>query len=153
MKPAGEQCTTFFLYILEPTTARVCLLIHADGMYSKLQDWEEGREEQLIHWICAIWENRDKQEKQGLPSNFAAPWFQVLSSVLGFGRLWPSDMHTCIYVCMSACVKSWRYSAQLVIAGQFGASAEVYPPHHHHVLAVSRHGVASLWGRKWEQTM
>lgn len=49
-------------------------------------------------------------------------------------------MHTHIYVCISSCVKSWRYSAQLIIAGQFGTSAEVHPHHHHCVLAASRHG-------------
>lgn len=112
---------------------------------------EGGKEEQPIHWICAIYENRDKEEKQSLPPNFALPCFDVLLE-LWFGNLWPSDTKTWTYVCMSAHVRSWRHSAQLAIARQFGASAEVQR-HHHCVLAVSRCGVASRWGRKWEKIM
>lgn len=128
-----------------------CLLIHADSTCSQLQTGREGgRGEQPIHWICAIWEDRGKQEKQSLPPNFAVPYFQVLS-VLWAGKLWPPECtHTCIYACLHVQILK---ITQLVITGQFRASAEVHPHHHRCVLAVSKHGVESLLGRKWEQTM
>lgn len=102
-KPASEQCTTFFSYILRPTTACVCLLIHADGTCSQLPDWEGGREgeknSQYIEFVPSGRTGISRESKAFLPA-----LQHLVFRCYRYHGLGSSGLQICIHAYMYACL-------------------------------------------------